>query len=38
MRIVPSRGIEPLLQDPQSRVLSIERRGQCRLAESLKTK
>ena len=27
-QVVPSRGIEPLLQDPQSRVLSIERRGQ----------
>ena len=24
----PSRGIEPLLRDPQSRVLSVERRGQ----------
>ena len=24
---VPSRGIEPLLRDPQSRVLSVERRG-----------
>ena len=26
--IMPSRGLEPLLRDPQSRVLSIERRGQ----------
>ncbi len=25
--LVPSRGIEPLLRDPQSRVLSVERRG-----------
>ena len=27
MLCVPSRGIEPLLQDPQSCVLSVERRG-----------
>lgn len=26
--MVPSRGIEPRLRDPQSRVLSVERQGQ----------
>ncbi len=26
--MVPSRGIEPRLQDPESCVLSVERRGQ----------
>ena len=27
LKFVPSRGIEPRLQDPQSCVLSVERRG-----------
>ena len=33
--VVPSRGIEPLSRDPQSRVLSVERRGQCAYGATL---